>query len=252
MIVDTHIHLWEFSRDERRRMCRDDALVMLAVSDDLSSSRKTLELRGACSNTYLAVGIHPWEVGNASDEELEEVVKLVPQADALGEVGLDRKFVPKTYERQLRFFNTLIEVAVKHGKPVSVHAAGAWNDVIEALESAGVKHAIIHWFTGPRNLIRRIEELGYLIGVNPAVKIQKKAREVIKVASLETLVTESDGPYKYRGMMLAPALIPEVLKVIAEVKGLSTQEVRKVIADNFRRFVRSSGLPELPHLGSDE
>ncbi len=248
MIVDTHIHLWEFSRDERRRLCRDDGLVMLAVSDDLSSSLKTIELRGVCSNAYLAVGIHPWEVGNASDGELEEVVKLIPKADALGEVGLDRKFVPKTYEKQLRFFSTLVEAAVKYGKLVSVHAAGAWGEVIEGLESAGVKHAIIHWFTGPHTLLKKVADLGYLIGVNPAAKIQRKAREVIKVAPLEILVTESDGPYKYRGMMLTPALIPEVIKIIAEVKGLNTREVEEAVAENFRRLVKSAGLPELPAL----
>lgn len=242
-IIDGHIHLHEYGHEDIMKVCGRKDLLLLAVSDDLSSSRKTLELGKRCSNVFAAVGIHPWEVGDVEDIDsvISDLTAMVkdPDADAVGEIGLDKKFVPHTYERQVPIFRYLASLAAEVGKPLSIHAAGSWREVLEILDEAGVEKAVIHWFTGPLDLLDEIASYGYYIGVNAALKIQRKMREVVKVAPLEIMVTESDGPYMYRGLRLGPSMIPAVIEFIAEAKGVDEEEVRRVIHRNFMSLFTS-------------
>ena len=242
-IIDGHIHLHEFSDDEIREICGRKDLLLLAVSDDLASSRKTLELGQRCLNVFPAVGLHPWEVGDIEDVSsvLSEFAEMIQSSStrAVGEVGLDKKFVPQTYEKQVPVFRFFASLAAETGKPLSIHAAGAWREVLEVLDELGVKKAVIHWFTGPLDLLEEIASHGYYIGVNAALKVQKKMREVVKAAPLEIMITESDGPYNYRGLRLGPHMIPEVIEFIAGAKGIDEEEVRRVIHRNFTSLFTS-------------
>ncbi len=242
-LVDGHIHLHEFSDSEARVLCGRSDLLLLAVSDDIASSKKTLELVRRCPNTFGAVGLHPWEVGNVNDIEfvLREFKAMAedPLIKAIGEVGLDRKFVPQTYEKQIPVFRFFASLAVETSKPMSIHAAGAWREVLEILEELGVRKAVIHWFTGPLDLLEEIASYRYFIGINAALKIQKKMRDVVRAAPLEVMITESDGPYNYRGLRLGPSMIPDVVRFIAETKGVDEEEVRKVIYRNFTSLFTS-------------
>jgi len=231
-LIDSHIHLHEYGSDVGR-YCGNSRLHMIAVSDDLDSSKRTLELGSTCSNVIPAVGIHPWSISEGADRYLSQVLELVNAATFIGEVGLDKIFVPQTYERQLTVFRKFLEAARDAGKGVSVHAAGAWVDALRELERYDVKVAVIHWYTGPTDLLNTIKSLGYYIGVNPAIKIQKKMRNVVKAAPLEILLTESDGPYTYRNLKLGPELINDTIKIIAELKGISEDEVSNTIKQNF-------------------
>jgi len=236
-LVDGHIHLHEFSENEVRELCNRDDLLLLAVSDDVQSSKKTVSLGRSCRNVFAAIGLHPWEVGDIADIDaaLEELGLMVkdPAVKAVGEVGLDKKFVPETFEKQLPVFRFFASLAASTGKPLSIHAAGAWREVLKILEELGVRKAVIHWFTGPLDLIEEIASYGYYIGVNAALKIQKKMREVVRASPLDIMITESDGPYEYRGLRLGPHMIADVLGFIAETKNVDVEEVRRVIYRNF-------------------
>lgn len=241
-IIDTHVHLWEYDEQAINTYCADGNLLLMAVSDNLESSKRTLEIAEGRKNVLAGVGIHPWEVSKASEDDLKATLSLVRGAHFIGEVGLDKLFVPKTFSKQVKFFEEFVESAVRHGKILSIHAAGAWSDVLEVLRSAGVKLAVIHWFTGPLHLLKVIEDLGYFIGVNPAIKVQEKSRKVVKAAPLSMLLTESDGPYKYRGMELGPELIPETIRIIAELKSVNPDVVYEAIRSNAENLLTRAGI----------
>jgi len=112
-----------------------------------------------------------------------------------------------------------IELASEIGGLLNIHSPGAWRDVLDMI-SGRVEKAMLHWYTGPLDLIPVIKDAGYYISVNPAIRIQDKHRRVVKHAPLDMLVFESDSPYNYRGLRLSPLMVRESVRIVAGIKGV--------------------------------
>ncbi|MEM2005540.1 MAG: TatD family hydrolase [Zestosphaera sp.] len=236
--VDSHIHLNEYSEVERLNYCGREDLELIAVSEDLKSSLTNLTLMRECRNVRAAVGMHPWLVDKVSGEDFSEILRLINEVEFIGEVGLDKRFVPDTLESQMRVFTEFVRKAEESGKGLLLHAAGAWREVLDVVTKASVSVAVMHWYTGPTELITKIREHGYYIGVNAALIRQPKAREVVRQTPLDTILTESDGPYEYRGLRLGPDLIQILVKEIAVIKGLRPEEVVDEVYNNYLELIR--------------
>jgi len=247
-LVDSHVHLHEYGGSWSPYCGR---FTMLAVSDDLQSSLRTVEIARQCPTVVPAAGVHPWSVSKDLNvakltRDLEELLE-VGSVRFLGEVGLDRIFTPDTFSFQLRVFEVVLDLASRYGAGLSVHAAGAWREVFDLLRRYGIAVAIFHWYTGPLDLLEDIVSEGYLIGVNPALGVQRKHEDVVRAAPLEGVVTESDGPYVYRGLRLGPELVEELLVRIAQIKGVGVGEVAEAVRRNFSGALSRVGLS--PRLG---
>ena len=236
LFVDIHCHLYEF---DPREISRFSNMIIVAVSDDLNSSIKTLKLAETYGNVVPCVGLHPWEIDENSLDVIDRIIDIAVKANVkcFGEIGLDKKFVPESYELQYEIFKEFIDAAVKYNIALNIHAAGAWRDVFKLIYRRDISRAVFHWYTGPLDLLKEIVESGYFISINPAVKIQKKHLRVLEKTPLENILTESDGPYKYRGLYLTPLMIPETVELIAKVKGVDLNVVKKVIIENFKKFI---------------
>jgi TatD DNase family protein len=99
---------------------------------------------------------------------------------------------------------------------------------------------LIHWYTGPLDLLETIRDLGYYISINPAVTIQKKHQEAAKTADRRFVLVESDGPYEYRGMRLTPPAILKTVEKLAELWDAAEDYVREVVETNAKRLWRRS------------
>ncbi len=96
---------------------------------------------------------------------------------------------------------------------------------------------LFHWYTGPLNLIQELRDYGYYISINAAIKIQEKSRVVAKEAPLDMILLESDGPYEYRGgITLEPPMVKDAARIIAEIKGVSVEDLWDVVSNNFSRL----------------
>jgi len=238
LYADAHCHLHEYSLEEAGRLAEGHYIA--AVSEDYETSLRTLEM-ARLGGVWPCVGLHPWEVGRLADPlgEAERVAALAGEASCIGEVGLDRRFVPQSYGEQLPVFRVMVEAAVEMGLPLNLHSPGAWREVYTVLREYGVEKAVFHWYTGPLDLLREIVGEGYYVSVNAAAVIQEKMRRVAREAPLESIVVESDGPYSYRGLSLAPPMVREAVKVVAREKGLDVEEVRAAVLENtFRLYGR--------------
>ncbi len=218
ILYDAHCHCSELKGNYD--------VYIAAVSMDLKSSLATLSMRGVLRG----VGIHPWNAGNG---ELREVLNLVREADFLGEIGLDYRLSRASKEVQLEYFSSILEAAPE--KTANVHALDAWRDALNILLRKGVKRAILHWYSGPVELLKEIEGAGYFITINPSVTFQEKHKTVLEKAPLEILLTESDGGYVYRGRLLEPPMVRESLESIAKVKGIGLEDAEKAVERNFKR-----------------
>ena len=237
MLIDAHSHAYDLPRKELEKY---RSMRIVSVSEDLESSLKTLSIAEEFPNIIPFVGVHPWRLGEVSGSEIEEVLRLVEKRDdvrGVGEVGLDRE-IGESYERQKEVFRKFCSLASEYDLPVNVHARAAWRDALELLEKFEVEKAVIHWYTGPIELLEEIAQDGYMITINPAVKIQEKHRRVLEEAELNLILTESDSPYRYRGLDLKPELIGDLLRFISEVKKIDEEALESVIASNFRRLIR--------------
>jgi len=234
--VDSHCHLYEFGKEEITEFIKD--IIIVAVSDDIESSRKTIEFSKKYRSIVPCIGIHPWEVGSTSLTEISAIEQLIVNhgVKCLGEVGLDRKFTPETIDKQRMFFAEFLNLAKEYGLVMNIHSVNTWREVYELLLKNDIEKAVFHWYTGPLELIDEIVSSGYFISINPAYRIQEKHRRVIEYLDLEFMVTESDGPYEYRELKLNPLMIKDTVNYIAQAKGVNEETVRNIVLRNFEEI----------------
>lgn len=239
MIVDMHVHCHEISLEELESLTGREGFILVCVSDDYESSLKTLELAEKLRGVQPCIGVHPWEMGREDYRRVLELIeKRVDDVKCLGEVGLDRQFVPETYEKQLEFFKRIVSLAREYSLVLNLHTPKAWREVYEILTRSDVEKAYFHWYTGPQDLLAEIQESGFYIGLNPAFKIQAKHRLILDVADLDKALTESDAPYEYKGLKLTPRLIHETISYLSEKRGLAKEDLAGRFYSNYLKLFK--------------
>jgi len=236
-LVDAHVHLNEFSENHIKLFSK--RFVLIAVSEDLTSSIKNLELSYLYESVIPALGIHPWNAHKTCKEEIEKIIKLVEEKNikVLGEIGLDKKFYPNTFDKQKEIFERFLKLAKDLDLSLNVHAAGAWREVYDLILKYDIKKVYFHWYTGPIDLLEEIENKGFFIGINPALKIQNKHLEILKIVDVKNILTESDGPYMYRNLYLSPLEIDNLYDTISSVKNLEKEKLVRIIRNNLSKFL---------------
>jgi TatD DNase family protein len=208
---------------------------LLIVGYDLPSSRRAVELARPEAGIYAAVGVHPHAAetwGSAAEAELRTLADA-PGTVAIGEIGLDfyRDLSPR--EAQYTAFRAQLELATELRLPFIVHTRESVTpslDVLEPYCRAGVR-GIMHCWSGTLEESRRARELGLLLGVGGVLTYKSAGalQEVVADSSLDDLVLETDCPYltpvPYRGGRNEPSYLPLVAQRLAQIKGVSVEQV---------------------------
>jgi TatD DNase family protein len=192
-----------------------------------------------------AYGIHPMHAGCINDEILNRLRGLAPLGVAIGEIGLDPSYQVPLPQQEIAFREQL-RIAVNLGLPVLIHCRRTFNRVLIILceESADRVGGIMHAFSGSAEMAREFIRQGFAISIagsvtwNNAVKPLRLARKL----PLEHLVLETDAPdmtpERYRGMFNRPSWITETAQRVAEVRGISLEDVARITTDNVQRVLR--------------
>ncbi len=239
--VDAHCHLYEYSSEEIERFTEN--VLIFAVADDFGSSSLTLKISQVYKNIIPGIGLHPWEIGSSiNQEEIDKTIELIARVKPvmIGEVGVDAKFREHTLELQKQVFLRILSIVKESNlQPImNVHALGSWEYVFNLLVKYDVNLAIFHWYTGPIHLLKEIEAQGYFISINPSAMFQKKHRRILEKAPLDIILTESDGPYNYRGHILSPDLIKDLVEFMGKVRSEDIEVIRKQIIENTENIIR--------------
>jgi TatD DNase family protein len=245
-LVDTHAHLEELAdvgaAIERAKKVGVAAIV--AVSTSLKACERTLGLaREHQGYVYPALGIHPQEVGESYEDDLNFVEAHLVECIAIGEVGLDY-WIKGDRKLQTDVFTRLLEDAASNNLPVIVHSRGSWEDCYILLKERGVKRAVFHWYSGPLEVLRSIIDSGYFISATPAIEYSRAHREAVRSAPIDALMLETDCPVKYRGKDSEPADVVRTLSYVAAIKGLAEREVASKTTENAIKLFRLSLYPE--------
>jgi TatD DNase family protein len=261
-LVDAHCHLdpGYFPEGADAIMSRAEAagvvgFVVVGVGKDLTHARQAVDLaRRQPDRVCACVGIHPHDAVSWSAEAHAELRDLARTAEvaAVGEIGLDYHYDHSPRDTQRDVFARLIGLARDLRKPIVVHTREAAADTLALLESEGARDVggIIHCFSEDQPFARRALDLGFDISLSGIVTF-KNARAVQDVAiwaPLDRLLVETDSPYlapmPLRGKRCEPEMIVHTARRVAELRGISAQELAAATrANTERRFGKAFGPP---------
>ncbi len=245
MIFDTHCHL----NSEELLACVDDIIreaqkvgvtKFLVIGWDKNSSELAVKLAEQYDFVYAAIGFHPCDIEELSDEDYEKTMALYkhPKVVAIGEIGLDYHWVkePEKRAKQRLFFAKQIDFANEHGLPISIHNREAFEDCLKILKEHTPKYGgVMHCYSGSVEYLKEILDLGLNIGLDGPLTFNnaKTPKEVAKAVPLGRVVVETDSPYlsphPLRGTINEPKNIVLVIEELARIKEMSTDELKKIL-----------------------
>ncbi len=247
MLFDTHTHVnldqFDADADAVIKRCLDADIWMVNVGTDLARSQKAIALAHRYKEgVYASVGLHPNDVGAAADFSVFEELARDEKVVGIGETGLDyfRTTEKEKQELQKDFFIKHIKLAQKVKKPLIVHCRNAHEDVLKTLHASRFTlhdpPGVMHFFTGTKDDARAYLELGMYISFSGVITFAKEYEDVVRFVPLERIVVETDAPYAapvpHRGKRNEPSYVKHVAEKIAELKGLSFEEVARQTTKN--------------------
>ena len=253
MIFDTHAHYSDDSFAEDREallgsMAKKGVGTIVEVGASLTSTKQAVALAEQYSFVYASVGVHPEEVGDLTEADIQWMADLTKQEKviAVGEIGLDYHYEDPVREIQREWFVKQLQMAAETQMPVIIHSREAAEDTLQLMEQhcAWENGGVIHCFSYSREMAQIYLKKGFYLGIGGVLtfKNARKLKEVVEVAPLERIVLETDAPYMtpvpYRGKRNDSHYLTYVVDAIAEIKGVDRQEVIKVTETNARAMYR--------------
>ena len=256
MFVDSHAHIdgTEFDADrpeviQRSRDAGVSAILNVGTGDPHSGVlERAIELAEKHENLYTAIGIHPHDARLFDDRAEQRITDLVQQSAkviAWGEIGLDFHYDNSPRDVQMGAFRRQLQLARAALLPVIIHTREAEAETIEILgsewEGSGLP-GIMHCFSGTNELAQKALELGMFISFSGIVTFKKAddLRSIATAVPLDRLLIETDCPYlapvPHRGKRNEPAYVVEVARCLAQVRGVSPEEIGRVTTENFGRL----------------
>ena len=252
MLFDTHAHLDDRAFDEDRAQLlaalpEQGLALVMNPGCSLASSRNVDKLTKEYDFLYGAVGSHPDvadEVNEAVLEEYRMLCKQNPKIKAIGEIGLDYHYEDIPRDIQQKAFRMQMELARELGLPVIVHERDAHEDGMKIVEEFPEVKGVFHCYSGSYEMAKWLIARGWYIGFTGVLTF-KNARKAVEVASqipLDRIVLETDCPYMapepFRGKRNDPGKIYRMAERLAEIRGLSVEEVQKITTENGKKLYR--------------
>jgi TatD DNase family protein len=252
MLVDSHCHLDfpDFADDLDAIVARAEAAGIGRIVTISTRVRRLPELLGIAerfANVYCSVGTHPHHADEEDGIPADELVELTrhPKVVALGEAGLDYFYEHGSREAQARGFRAHVAAARASGLPLVIHTREADDDcgrILEEEMAKGAFRAVLHCYTGGRELAMKAISLGLSISFTGIVTFKKSQalRDLAAELPADRIMVETDAPYlapgKFRGKRNEPCYVVETAKVLAETRGVSLQQLSRQTTENFFRL----------------
>ncbi|SCJ43769.1 Uncharacterized deoxyribonuclease YcfH [uncultured Clostridium sp.] len=252
MLFDSHAHLNDERFDEDREELINSLKakgvdLVLNPGACIETSKSSVDLANKYDFIYAAVGVHPHDVGEMTEEDIETLRKLALENEkvkAIGEIGLDYYYDNSPREIQKKWFKRQIELANELKLPIIIHDRDAHGDTFEIIKNTKSPEigCVLHCYSGNVELAKEYVKMSCYISIPGTVtfKNNKKTREVAKEIPLEYLLIETDSPYMapepHRGKRNDPSLVQFVADKIAQEKGISYEQVCKATKENAKRF----------------
>lgn len=252
MLVDSHCHLDfpELSQeldDVIRRAELAGVGHMVTICTHIAKFDQIRAITERYDNVYCSVGTHPHNADKELNYSADNIIALAqhPKCVAIGEAGLDYFYDNAPREAQAQGLRNHIDAARATQLPLVIHSRDADEDMIAILKEGmeqGAYPALLHCFSSGRDLAMKALDMGLYVSLSGILtfKRSQEIRDIVKDVPLDRLLVETDAPYlapmPYRGKRNEPAFVRHTAEILAEVKGVSLEEITSITTDNFFRL----------------
>ena len=253
MFIDSHCHLdfpeLHADRANVLALMRSNAVThALTISTTLKTFPTVRAVAEANSNIWCSAGVHPDEQVDDHEASLEELLAMAnhPKVVAIGETGLDYYRLPEPLDWQRERFRVHIRAAKATGKPLIIHTRNSHADTLRIMQEEGAAEVggVMHCFTEVQDVADAAMAMNFYISFSGIVtfKNAKDLKEVAKNVPLDRMLIETDSPYlapaPFRGKMNQPGYVRHVAEHIAQLRGISVEEIAEATTRNFFTLFR--------------
>lgn len=253
MLIDSHVHLdderFDGDRDILIKSLKSNGIeLVINIGADMKSSIDSIELAKRYDNIYAAIGVHPHSASEMTEKTLDELRDMAKEDKviAIGEIGLDYYYDNSPRDIQRKWFREQLELAKELDLPVIIHSRDATKETYDIIKEAkdGTLRGVIHCFSGSVEVAMEYIKLGFYISIGGTVtfKNSRVVREVAEAVPLDKFLVETDCPYltpePYRGKRNEPMFVKYAAEKIAEIRGISFEELSKATNKNTKELFR--------------
>jgi TatD DNase family protein len=255
--IDTHCHIemkeFDHDRDGVIRRAREAGMeALITIGSDLEGALRGAEIAEKHDFIYSAAGIHPHDAKDFTAQTFSTLRELTKRKKvvAIGETGLDYHYDYSPRDVQRKVFEQHLTLAKETGLPVVVHSREAHDDTLKIVMDSGVTNGLFHCFSGDMELAEQVMAMGWYISIAGPVTFKKSLvlQEVAGKVPDDYLIIETDSPYlapePFRGKRNEPAYLLNTAKKIADLRGISLQDLSRITTLNAKRLFAIGGLPD--------
>jgi len=251
MLFDTHAHMNDPAFDEDREQVllglKDKGVAnILNVGCCLESSKDCIAMAEKYDFVYASVGTHPDSADEVDEAVLDAYRQMArhPKVMAIGEIGLDYYYETIPRQIQIQAFRMQMELARELKMPVIVHERNAHDDGMRVVKEFKDVTGVFHCYSGSAEMARQLVDMGWYIGFTGVLTF-KNARKAVETAEripLERIVLETDCPFMapepFRGKRNDPGYLFRMAQRLAEIRGISVEEVHRITTQNAKALYR--------------
>jgi TatD DNase family protein len=241
---DSHIHLSDpaYLPDMEFILKGMEYLKLKAccVSMDVENSLQTLNLAKKNNLVLPFIGIHP----ECADDNVEKMIEMIEEnhdeLSGVGEIGLDPTY-ENTNPKQVHVFESLLSVAEKFDKPVSIHSRKSLDDVFEIMTSYNTKHALLHWFDGSKKQLQKAMDMGFFVSFGPVMIYANDKQTLLSKADESKILVETDGPVRFSRCFELKSgqisFIPSVIFSASKILEKTFDEMATLLETNSKSYL---------------
>lgn len=245
MLIDAHVHLDRYGArlPEALREIAQQGIFTVATAMDAPSYAALKDIAASSPLVLPTFGVHPKRAPQYA-ARLHELGPLIEESPAIGEIGLDFHWEKdsSTYPSQRKVLEYFFAAAREQNKFVNLHTKGAEKEILQLLESYQIRRAIIHWYSGPLDLLHQLIQYGAYFTVGVEALYSEHIRRIAREVPDRLLLTETDNPggLKWLGGALGmPKEIRNVIETLAQVRNSTAASIIQTVHANFARLIEN-------------
>ncbi|MGH7796529.1 MAG: TatD family hydrolase [Candidatus Binatia bacterium] len=245
MLIDAHVHLDKYGDllDAALREIEENRIFTVATAMDVPSYLELQKIGERSDLVLPTFGIHPRRAAEYAGK-LRDVGRYIEMSPAIGEIGLDFHWVKdaSTYPAQRKVLEYFIAAAAEQNKFVNLHTKAGEKEILDLLEKCDARRVIIHWYSGPMDILRAMIDFGCYFTIGVEVLYSDYIKEIAKAVPDHLLLTETDNPgalkwLKKNDEVGMPTAIQNVVHKVAELRQSTPEDITRLVHANFSRLI---------------